>query len=216
MSHNIRDLVVKAAAVKAVEDAVAKAKAEVKAALESALDPGDRKHAMIDGSSAATITYATSQADARVTNHHDFQAWVQATHPEEMESVPVEVDPEDLAWVVGMRDPNPDGPDNGQMASDYRDAFDRLVKAVQGSRQRVRPTFVSRVLADAKTDKVAVDRTTGEQIPGVTYTPGGAGTYVTTRQSDDQADVLREAWQSGKIDPVTLALTPLAELEASK
>lgn len=212
MSHTTQELAVKAAAIKAVKDAAAAAEAEVKAALEGVLDPGDRKTARIDGQSAATITYTQTQATATITNRHDFQGWVQAHHPEEMVSVPVEVDPEDLRWVIGMRDNVKAYP---SMPDDYNAAFDRLVKAVQGSRQMVRPTYEARVLANAKEDKAAVDRDSGEVIPGVTYRPGGGAGYITIRQDEKQKDVLTTAWQEGTIDTTTLALTPLAELETT-
>lgn len=217
MSHTTRDLVVKAAAVKAVKDAVAAAEAEVKAALERALDPGDRKVAMIDGQPAATVTFTKTSATATITNHHDFQAWVQAHHPEEIESVPVEVDPEDLAWLVGVRviDTAPGGGADPDQVASYGVAFDRLLKIVEGSRQQVRPTYVTRVLSNAISDKAAVDRDSGEVIPGVTYRAGGGAGYITIRQDDSQKDVLTTAWQEGKIDTTHLALTPLAELEAT-
>lgn len=211
MSHTIRDLVVKAAAVKAVEDAVSDAKAEIKAALEDALDPGDRKTALIDGSSAATITYTTTTATARITNPAAFLAWVQVNHPEHMTRKPITVDPDDLAWLVGIRDVS-----NDDDAKAYCVAFDRLLDATEHSQPEVRGKYAAQVIAEAIADKEAVDRTTGEAIPGVIYQAGGQPNYVTVRQTEDQKAVLTQAWQDGKIDPTTLALTPLAELESTR
>lgn len=209
MTHTVRDLVVKAAAIKAIQTAAAAAEKEVKDHLEVALDAGDRKTAAVDGQSAATITYAKTSASARITNAAEFEAWVQANHPEEIHSVPITVDPEDLAWLVGVREVTDD-----QSSRDYCAAFDRLLDEVTHSRTQVSPTYVARVVSNAVADKQAVDQDTGEVIPGVTYYPGGVGTYVTVRQSEEQREVLVEAWQRGTINLVDLALTPLAELEA--
>jgi hypothetical protein len=81
---------------------------------------------------------------------------------------------------------------------------------VDASVLEVEPGYATKVLADAVKDKGAVDRETGEEIPGITYVPGGAGLSVSIRQSDDQRQALVDAYARGDLDLLELATTSLA------
>jgi hypothetical protein len=205
----LRQLAVKAAAIKAVKDAAAQAETATKAALKEHMGAGDRTSArLLQGDDdVATITYSKTSAEAIVTDPRALTAWVLANHPDEIHS-PVEVDADDLAWMLGIRVVN-----TARDAKDYDAACERLSQATIQAPAAIKPAFKKKILADVLKAKAAVDPATGEEIPGVKWFRGGQGLSITVRQTDDQREALIEAYNRGDVDLVELATTPPA-LEA--
>jgi hypothetical protein len=186
-----RDLAVKLAAIKAVKDALGKAEAITKVHLEEALDPGDRKDARLgpDDPSLGTITYSKTSAKAVVTDRAAFTAWATNAYPTEVR-VPVTLDADDMLAAINY----------ARGAGQFHDAHHRVFAAIRAAEPVVNGAWETQLLAKVVKAKAAVDTTTGEEIPGVTYVPGGSAGYVAIRQSEEQRDALIEAWTEGRID----------------
>lgn len=202
---DIRELSIKAAAIKAVADAVKLAGDETRAAIADHLDAGDRKHAKIGEDSVATISFSTSSATAKVTDPEAFLGWVVRNRPDQLRRR-VTVSAYDLGVIL-----HPEG----YMEGARDEAHERLTRAVDASTLEVEPGYTTTVLANAVRNKAAVDTATGEMIPGVEYVPGGQPGSISVRQSDDQRTALMDAYNRGDLDLLALATTPL-ELEPAK
>ncbi|MEV0968477.1 hypothetical protein [Microtetraspora glauca] len=73
---------------------------------------------------------------------------------------------------------------------------------------RVRPAYVTAVLAAAKKTGVAVTKD-GEEIPGITVAAGDPTVAVTL--TEDAAELVAEAWQSGELWEIVGSLLPALE-----
>lgn len=201
MSDNARRLFVQAAAIKAVKEAVLLAEEKVKTEIKGVTNAGDRLTAALeDGISLATVSRSKTGPKAEVTDPTAFTQWVVANHPSEIEH-PMRIDAALLVALTG--DPDLDG---------WRDAYDAVFTAARAAAPRVRTSYERAVLADVVKAKAAVDTTTGEEIPGVTFFKGGEAGYVTVRQSEDQLEATMEAYHRGDLDLLALAITAPADL----
>jgi hypothetical protein len=195
---NIKDLVIQLAVAKAIADQAKLVQDTVKAELQKQMDPGDRKQARLDGADIGTISYAKSAPEAVVTDEAAFLQWVRATKPDAIR-FPVTVDAHDLLKV-----------------DVDKDALRRVVEHATARIMRapvIDSFWQADVLSGCLKAKAAVYVPTGEEIPGVTYRPGGEGKYVSARISDAQYAELVQAYQEGKIDLLALG-TVAPELEA--
>lgn len=89
MSETLKDLIVRAALVKRVEDAVRDEKTRVYTRLRETLTPGDRMHATLpDGTDIGTISYsrpAPGPGDWAITDEGAYARWLSDTHPDATE-----------------------------------------------------------------------------------------------------------------------------------
>jgi hypothetical protein len=202
------DAAVKLAAIKAVKDAVAAAETDAKAYLTGAMDPGDRKNAVLGEESVGTVSYSKTSAKAVVNDRAAFTSWATDAHPEEVR-VEVTLDADDVLAALLFR--------TGQVLDDdHAAAYDRVMAAVRDTPAKVRPAFEAKVLADCVKAKSATDLSTGEVIPGVAYVPGGQAGYVSIRQSEEQRAALVAHYQDGRLgDLLDLATMPIAAIEAA-
>jgi hypothetical protein len=194
---NIKDLVIQLAVAKAIADQAKLVQDTVKAELQKQMDPGDRKQARLDGADIGTISYAKSAPEAVVTDVAVFTDWVARTNPTKLR-YPVTLDAHDVLAARG----------SARSRRAREAALARL-----GQPAVIDAYWQSDLLRGCLEAKAAVDTATGEEIPGVTYRPGGEGKYVSARISDAQYAELVQAYQEGKIDLLALG-TVAPELEA--
>lgn len=189
---DVRRLTVQLAVAKAVKDQAETVIAAVKERLESSMDPGDRKTVRLGEHNIGTVSYATTSTEAKVTDPAAFVRWVMDVAPGEIHK-PVTVDAYDVIAAVAD-EPVPE-------------AVTRLVQAVMHVDPQVRPAYTARILSGCQKAGAAVDPQTGEEIPGITVTPGGRGKYVSARISADQMDALFDAYGAGEVDLIELGTT---------
>lgn len=209
MANAARELTVKLAVIKAVGAAVKEAETATKAALEEVMDAGDRKTAALGDRDLGTITYSKTGTKATVTDPEKFATWVLDNHPTEVEEATVTLPLDDLLHAL-LHVRGDDAPQGRDQKKTWHDAYVRTQKVIASAGRRpptVRPAFTASILAAAEKAKVAVDPTTGEEIPGITVTPGGAAGYISARVSDAQRQAIMEAWAAGELDLLELATT---------
>lgn len=191
---DVRRLVVQLAVAKAVADQAKAVMDAVKAELEEAMDPGDRKTAAIDGQDVGTVSYAKTTPEARVTDEAAFIEWVRGVASHRLRW-PVTLDANDVvaAWA-------------GEPQASGR--VWEAIHARRGQPPTVDPYWQSDLLRQCVKAGAAVHMDTGEEIPGVTYYPGGEGKYVSARISETQLDRLQTLYQTGQVDLLLLATVP--------
>ena len=69
---------------------------------------------------------------------------------------------------------------------------------------RVNPAFTERIMSAARQLGMAIDATTGEQVPGVTVETGDP--FPTVRLEDGAAALVAAAWQSGQLAELIASL----------
>ena len=77
-----RDLATRAALVKAMIDVLRDVDAATKTALMDVLDPGDRKHASVDGRDCGTVSVSKGRESWKVTDDAAFTRWVKTHRPD--------------------------------------------------------------------------------------------------------------------------------------
>lgn len=209
MANAARHLTVKLAVIKAIQKAAGEAEKATKTALAEVMDPGDRKTAALGDRNLGTVSYSKTSPTAKVTDADAFAAWVLANHPTEVEEPAVTVPADDLLHAL-LHVRGDEAPEGRNQRKTWHDAYVRVQEAIARvgrSPVTVRPAFTKTILALAEKTGMAVDATTGEEVPGITVTPGGAAGYIAARVSDEQQQSILEAWAAGELDLLELATT---------
>lgn len=219
------------AVIKAVIKAATAAEQAAKAECQDRMDPGDRKTAAIDGNDVGTITYAKASAKAVVTDRAAFTEWVVNEHPTEV-TTRITVDADHVLAALNYQrhrdlandQTGPIGDDAIRLAiyldehpkalNIWRTSFLALMDRIQEASPQVNPAYEDMVLRGVVKAKAPVDPKTGEMIPGVEYQPGGEGTYVSARVSEDQAQRIADLYAAGDLDLFAVAMTEPAAIEA--
>lgn len=191
-----RRLTVQLAVIHAVKKAVQETEAAVKDRLKEVMDPGDRKHATLDGHDLGTVTYSTTTTIAKVRDREEFAGWVARAHPTEV-SYPVTLQ---AAEVLALID----------IAFEDQALIDRLERKAHTARPVVNPAYEEHLMQVIAANRIAVDVETGEMIPGVTIQPAGQPGYISVRVSEHQEEAIRECVTFGRLDAFGLATTPPA------
>jgi hypothetical protein len=139
--------------LKALVDRLGAARATAAETLKSTWHVGDRTAgALPSGVVIGSVTYGKGATRAAVTDRAEFEAWVTATHPGEMETV---------------------------------------------TTTRVRPAYEALLVNAAKQLGVAIDATTGEEVPGIGVRQGDP--FPSVRMAKDADEAIAEAWQNGEL-----------------
>jgi len=95
MTETNHDLAARMAVLKAITERLKDAKGAADCEIRDTWTPGDRLTAKLpDGTAVGSVTLAKGKTTARLVDEPAYRAWVEATHPEQIETVTItRVDP---------------------------------------------------------------------------------------------------------------------------
>lgn len=105
----VRELALDLAVVKAMADTIKGVEADLKANALQLLDPGDRKHATVDGVDCGTVSVSSPTSRWSVVDDAAFTAWVGKNHPTAMVQVVRDSDRKAILDGIAVSGEVPDG-----------------------------------------------------------------------------------------------------------